>query len=123
MVLSWIMANNKSILKLSIYIKTIAALVIIVFTTLYTNNIKTAYHDIFSGKAIRYDEEMKERYRLLSMCEEGLCDIPLRLSGYPPTIFTFDLGLSPTDEVYWYNKCLQDYIHETYTPAERKLKE
>lgn len=115
--------KEKKFTKMPIFIKIIAGIMIIGFIGYFTNNIKTAYMDIYLGKAVTYDEEMKERYRLLSVCEEGLCDIPLRLSVYPPTIFTFDLALKPTDEVYWYNMCLRDYIHDTYTPAKRELRD
>lgn len=113
--------HKKSIPRVPVVIRTITVLVILGFIIFTTNNLKTAYQDIFLGRAVKYDEEMKKRYELLSECNVGLCDIPFRLSGYPPTIFTYDLALKPTDEIYYYNLCLQDYIHETYTPAVRKL--
>ncbi len=109
--------------KMPSFVKTIAVVLILSFITLLPNNVKTAYKDIFSGKAIQFDKEMQERYLILRDCEEELCDIPLRLTDYPPTIFAYELGLYPTDEIYYYNYCLKDYIHETYTPPERVLRE
>lgn len=123
MLLALIGKTKTTFPTIPIYIRTIAGLLVIGFIALFTNNIKTAYQDIYLGRAEKYDEEMEERYKLLSVCEKGLCDIPLRLSVYPPTIFTFDLGLTPADEVYYYNLCLQDFIHETYTPAKRELRD
>lgn len=109
--------------KAHFLIKTIAVGIIFSYIYLFTNNIKSAYKDIAYRKALNYDKEMKERYRVLENCEGGLCGLPLRLTSYPPTIFAYELALHPLDEIYWYNSCLKDYFYKTYTPPVRKLKE
>lgn len=53
------------------------------------SNLKTAYSDLFSGAAYRYDQELNKRYDLIAECKTSLCDVP-PLTDHPRTIFWFE---------------------------------
>ncbi|CAN5322007.1 hypothetical protein BH23BAC2_BH23BAC2_14350 [soil metagenome] len=100
--------------KFHFFTQIMAVGIMLSYILFLSNNLRAGYKDIFYGSAARYDIELQERYERLSNCETGLCNIE-RLVNYPKTIFTYDLGLSPTDKIYYYNLCLQDYFHNTYS--------
>ncbi len=92
----------------------LAVIALISYTFLSSNNIKNVYEDLYLGKAMKYDIEMKNRYLQLSNCKEELCDIS-PIENRPATIFAIDLGGKPEDQNYYYNICLKDYFYKTYT--------
>jgi hypothetical protein len=71
--------NKKSKLSpkpLPRYIVIILALSIAsIFTQKEYNNVRAAYSELLSGRAYRFDQEMKQRYKAIQECPETLCEI------------------------------------------------
>lgn len=53
------------------------------------SNMKTAYADLFTGTAYRYNEELSERYAAIKACRSFTCDVA-PLKDQPRTIFFFE---------------------------------
>ena len=69
---------------------------------LSTNNIVTAYQDLFSLKAYKYNNEMKARFLALDNCKEQDCILE-PLINKPTTIFTAEDFALTTDKNNWKN--------------------
>jgi hypothetical protein len=58
-------------------------------TVLPPNNLRTAYADLFSGRAVRYNRDLNARERIIARCALSECEVP-PLSARPATIFFFE---------------------------------
>lgn len=91
----------------------LSSLLIIGLVLMTTNNVRTAYKDLLSGTAQKYDAEMKERYEQLSNCTSETCVVPL-IQHTPRTIFAHELARKSSEEEYYYNECIADYFYKPY---------
>lgn len=71
------------------------------------NNVRTAYSDLLSGNAYKYDEAIKKRYQILLNSEEQKLSVP-ELTNLPKTIFFEDIKNSPK---HWINQCYSSYFN------------
>ena len=60
-----------------------------------SSNTKTAYEDLISGRAQRFDRDMNERYRLIAQCHSYVCEVP-PLTATPVSLNFFS---DPVDEL------------------------
>ncbi len=82
------------------------SLFIIIFIQLgQENNIRTAYSDLFSGKAYNYDAELKSRYKTIQNNSIDILYVPA-LTFKPTTIFCGDIS---NDSNHWTNQCYDSY--------------
>ena len=81
------------------------------------NNISTAYIDLISGKAKRYNNELMNRYQLINSCEKDTCEIP-PLSEIPNTIFFRDIKNKEYSD--YNNKLYSKYFGKKYIYLEHK---
>jgi hypothetical protein len=78
------------------------------------NNITGAYHDLLSGKAYKYDKEMKARFELTKKSTSKNCELPALLN-FPSTIYSKkDMGLT-TDSNNWKNLEYSRYFRKEST--------
>lgn len=59
--------------------------------------VRTAYGDLFSGRAVVYDRELTERYRIIRECPWMVCEVP-PLSSVPKTVYFFENALDDRRE-------------------------
>lgn len=84
---------------------------LIVAQFLANEPIVTAYKDLFSGKAYRYDLEMKDRFNRIKACQDTLCVVP-PLKNKPKTIYNeVDFSLT-TDINNWKNAEVSRYFRK-----------
>jgi len=69
------------------------------------NNIRTAYSDLFMGKAYNYDLELKKRYNIIQNSYNDTIYVP-ELKNKPETIFHRDITKEPEK---WINQCYASY--------------
>jgi Family of unknown function (DUF6056) len=69
------------------------------------SHIRTAWEDLVSGRAARYDQEMKARYDLLKNSECQVCPIP-EVKNIPATIFFEEIPADTT----WKNRYFSEYF-------------
>jgi len=69
------------------------------------SNIRTAYSDLFSGRAARYNQEMNQRYALLKYSSCQTCEIPV-VKNIPKTIFFEEIPADTT----WKNRYFSEYF-------------
>ena len=69
------------------------------------NNIRTAYSDLFSGKAYNYNLELKNRYKIIQNNSNDILYVPA-LIFKPTTIFFGDISSNSED---WKNQCYSNY--------------
>lgn len=85
--------------------------IIILLNFVSNNNIVLAYHDLLSGKAYKYNKEMRTRFELIKKCKQPDCVLP-ELINKPPTIYnTVDMGLT-TDKNNWKNMEMSRYFRK-----------
>ena len=53
-------------------------------------NVRRAYSDLLSGRALRFDREVRERDRKLAGCTSDLCEVD-GIANRPATIFRSDI--------------------------------
>ena len=96
--------NDKNFITYSKWVK--YSLFIIIFIQLgQENNIRTAYSDLFSGKAYNYDLELKNRYKNIQNSANNILFVP-KLTYEPITIFCGDITNNSKD---WRNQCYDAY--------------
>ncbi len=61
------------------------------------NNIKLMYSDIFSGKTIKFKEELEERGKLIKNCK-GHCEVPV-LKYHPRSFYFKDMTSDPENYI------------------------
>lgn len=66
-------------------------LLLAIYLIKYPNNIKTAFHDFNSKRALKYDIELKERYKKLYTDNCRVCEIK-RLENTPATLYFTDIS-------------------------------
>ena len=75
------------------------------------NNISTAYIDLISGKAIKYDKELSERDEIAKLCKTDTCYVP-PLKNVPKTIFFTDIkSLGEDTTNFWINEVYSTFMH------------
>lgn len=67
---------------------------IVVIFSLGSSNTKSVYGDLLTGRALRFDREMNERYRLIGQCQAKVCEVP-PLTVLPVSLHFFS---DPVDE-------------------------
>jgi hypothetical protein len=77
------------------------------------NNISTAYVDVLSGKAKRYDEQLNERLLYVKNCKADTCLVP-PLNDLPKTIFFTDIKCTTDTIDFWMNKAYSGYAGKGY---------
>lgn len=106
---AYLQQKNSPVPKLSKRVQLSLSVVILSILIFKPNNLKTAYSDIFTGTAYRYQLEMQERYQILENCTRKTCIVPA-LKNKPKTIFSSDLGSNRSEEIYYYNKCIANFF-------------
>jgi len=77
------------------------------------NNISTAWLDVVSGKAKKYNQQLDERAVMASHCTQDTCIVP-PLTTIPKTIFFTDIK-STTDSIdLWMNQAYSTYFGHGY---------
>lgn len=96
--------SNDNFITFSKWVK--YSLFIIIFIQLgQENNIRTAYSDLFSGKASNYDLELRNRYKIIQNSSNDILHVP-ELTSTPTTIFCGDISRNSED---WENQCYSNY--------------
>ena len=72
------------------------------------NNVRTAYSDLLSGSAYRYDKELRNRYQDIQNNKKEILVIP-ELSFLPKTIYFEDIR---TNSKHWINQCYKSYFNQ-----------
>ena len=72
------------------------------------SNVRVAYADLILGKAINYDRELKNRYKIFAATKEGTCKVE-PLNKPPNTIFFDDITSDAKD---WRNRSYAEYFHK-----------
>ncbi len=90
-------------------------IVLLFFVNLFNlnNNISTAYIDIVSGKAIKYNTEMNTRMQSVQHCTADTCYVP-PVSDIPQTIFFTDIKCTADSVDLWMNKAYAAYMGAKY---------
>lgn len=73
-----------------------------------TNNVKTAWRDLLSGDAARYDRECMERYAMIRSSSEQDLVLP-EIKARPKSLFFNDLK---PDSANWRNTCCARFFHK-----------
>jgi hypothetical protein len=98
--------SNTNFITYSKWVK--YSLFVLIFIKLgQDNNVKMAYSDLLSGKAYKYDMELKKRSFLIQENKENSLEVP-KLTNKPETLFNIDIT-SDTDD--WKNKCCGQYYN------------
>ncbi len=100
----------------------ITAFVMVIFSV--DNNISTAYIDIISGKAKKYDRELTARYELIKTCEKDTCIVPA-LKNIPKTLFFRDIASGKKSVNKYIIKSYSEFFDKKYivrTPGRSAIK-
>lgn len=71
------------------------------------NNVRIAYSDLISGKANRYNLELKQRTILIQENKRNILEVPI-LINKPKTLFNIDITNDSED---WNNQCCGQYYN------------
>jgi hypothetical protein len=85
--------------------------VIILLISFSNNNITMAYHDLITGKAYKYNNEMKKRFELIKKSKKNECVLPA-LVNLPLTIYSRDVMGLTTDKNNWKNLEIARYYRK-----------
>jgi len=96
--------HNKNFISFSIWVKYFL-MVIILISMINKNNIRTAYSNLLSGSAYRYNLELINRYELIRNNNKDTCYVP-KLISKPATIYFDDIT---NDSNNWNNECYAKY--------------
>lgn len=83
--------------------------VCLIFLIAQKDNIKTAYSDLFSGKAYKYDLQLKKRYQFIRNCKTDTIYVS-EIKYKPKTLFVEDIN---TDNQYWLNGCYNAFFNKS----------
>ncbi len=75
-----------------------------------TNSIKTAYRDLFSGKAEKFDAQLNDRYKNIYSNNSDTVKID-SLKQIPDSFFYYDIGSDPEGK---YNKLQSEYFNKKF---------
>lgn len=78
--------------------------------------VRTAYNDLFSGSAYRYNKELNERYKVIESCTNDTCYV-LPLIECPQSICGDDIKEETND---WRNKCYDSYFNKNVMRIQQK---
>ncbi len=86
-------------------------IVLLFFMDLFdiNNNITTAYIDLVSGKARRYNIQLNERMDVVKQCRQDTC-IVKALSDVPKTLFFTDIKSKQESEAFWMNEAYARFV-------------
>lgn len=85
--------------------------IIILLIFFSNNNITLAYHDLITGKAYKYNNEMKARFELINNCKKKECILP-ELINTPLTIYNRDVMGLTNDKQNWKNLEIARYFRK-----------
>jgi hypothetical protein len=85
--------------------------IIISISSLSNNNITFAYHDLLTGKAYKYNNEMKDRIQLINNCKSQNCVLP-QLINMPSTIYSKEVMGLTNDKNNWKNLEIARYFRK-----------
>lgn len=94
-------------------IRNIAIFLFIIALFDVNNNISTAWLDVVSGKAKKYNQQLDERAVLASRCVQDTCLVP-PLTTIPKTIFFTDIKSTTNSIDLWMNKSYSTYFGHGY---------
>jgi hypothetical protein len=90
------------------YIK-IVLIFLILMNTFSSGNIITSYSDLLSGRAYKFDKEMKNRYHIITNSESKNCVVP-PIENAPLTIYGYEDMELTTDKKNWKNDAIAKYF-------------
>lgn len=85
--------------------------IIILLIFFSNNNITLAYHDLITGKAFKYNNEMKARFELINNCKKTECKLP-GLINIPLTIYSREVMGLTNDKQNWKNLEIARYFRK-----------
>ena len=85
-------------------------MIIVVLFLFKKNNVKNAYADLLRGGAVRYNNELNDRYEYLSKSVSDSIVVP-NLANTPRTIFLSDISSDPKSE---FNSKYAHYFNKRY---------
>lgn len=100
--------KNKDFITYSPYVRYFLFICLILILV-QKNNVKTAYSDLITGKAYKYDLELKKRSQLIKKSEADTVYVS-NLNYKPKTIFNEDITSNNQD---WRNGCYNAYYQKT----------
>lgn len=80
----------------------------LIFLIAQKENIKIAYSDLISGRAYKYDFELKKRYQLIRRSQVDTVYIS-KIENKPKTIFEEDIT---NNNAHWKNGCYNAYFQK-----------
>ncbi len=90
------------------YIK-IVLMFLILMNAFSSGNIITSYSDLLSGRAYKFDKEMKNRYHIITNSDSQNCVVP-SIENAPLTIFSYEDMELTTDKTNWKNDAIAKYF-------------
>ncbi|WP_300565556.1 DUF6056 family protein [Flavobacterium sp.] len=90
------------------YIK-IVLMFLLLMNAFSSGNIRVAYSDLLSGRAYKFDKEMKNRYDIINNSESQNCVVPA-IENAPLTIFSYEDMELTTDKENWKNDAIAKYF-------------
>ena len=100
---------NFNIGRIPQYFYTLSMIIVVLFL-FKKNNVKNAYADLLRGGAVRYNNELNDRYEYLSKNDSDSIVVP-SLVNTPRTIFLFDISTDPKSE---FNSKYAHYFNKRY---------
>lgn len=110
--LVYLQNRNRSVALLPASVRILLGILVLTLVFFKSNNISRVYQDLGYGKALKYDLEMQERYRLIEKCGPVSCLVPA-IENRPTTIFAYELAWKPSQEHYFINLCLDAYFKKS----------
>lgn len=101
----YIKTTKKPVFALPLYSK-IFICILIFFSLVDEGNIKKAYADLLTGRAYKYDQELKRRHELILASKEKTLVLPT-IKAIPETIYFRDIT---SNKSHWRNACYSGYI-------------
>jgi hypothetical protein len=102
----WGLKRSFRITSLPVSVSAAMILVIALAALTGKNNIRTAWENLLSGDAYRYDRELRQRYEKITGCAQDICVVP-PLSVFPGTLYYKDIDADPES---WPNKPYAEYF-------------
>jgi Family of unknown function (DUF6056) len=88
---------------------------VVLMCVLPASTLRTAYADVLSGRAYRFDRQMWARYRSIQSCKTGVCEVT-PLKDWPSTIKFFEDAHDPKkDDAFFtnYKRAFAGYYGKT----------
>lgn len=96
--------SEREILEVPAFVRIV--LFVLLLLNLKDGNTRIAYIDLLSGRAKRYDQELKERYTQIGKSTDKVIKVSA-LKSMPQTLYGADIEPDPTG---WENKCYSEYF-------------